>query len=288
MKAFTQKLHEDLLSKLQSLEDDPHSEKFRTERRMGLIIKTIKQILKKLETHHFETEQEEIIFFKSVLPETISLLVYYEGKHDWESVDRLGTEKTKQDHLEQLFKKINDFFRDNDELFKYYRTGRTNLDRYFFLPKRNTEREDYDLLSTIMDPSFCTMACLKVAIFSGYASLEKEILESLNKKEDGIKMKKKIWGENNISDYPPKLQWTGSKFALIELIYALKAAGVFNHGKADLKTITHYFEKVFSIDLGNITRSHQEMITRKTSHTIFLDELKQKMLELINRSLRSK
>ncbi len=48
-----------------------------------------------------------------------------------------------------------------------------------------------------------------------------------------------------------RLEWTFSKVALTELIYALKAAGVFNHGNADLKTIARHFEKVFGVDLGN-------------------------------------
>jgi len=286
MQTFTEKLHDELKSKLQMLEDDPHSEKFRAERRMGLIIKTINQILKKLETHHFPTEKEEIVFFKSVLPSTISLLVYYNGKNDWESVERLGTQKAKQDYLEHLFRKINDFFKDNDELFKYYRSGRTNLDQYYFLPKRNLDGENFDLISSLMDPSFCTISCLKLAIFSGYASLEKNILEALNKKEDGAKLRMKVWGENNIADSFDKLEWTFSKVALIELIYALKATGVFNDGKADLKTIARYFEKVFCVDLGNITRTYQEIISRKTGQTIFLDQLKEKLAELIDRNLK--
>jgi hypothetical protein len=286
MQTFTEKLHDELKSKLQMLEDDPHSEKFRAERRMGLIIKTINQILKKLETHRFPTEKEEIVFFKSVLPSTISLLVYYNGKNDWESVERLGTQKAKQDYLEHLFRKINDFFKDNDELFKYYRSGRTNLDQYYFLPKRNLDGENFDLISSLMDPSFCTISCLKLAIFSGYASLEKNILEALNKKEDGAKLRMKVWGENNIADSFDKLEWTFSKVALIELIYALKATGVFNDGKADLKTIARYFEKVFCVDLGNITRTYQEIISRKTGQTIFLDQLKEKLAELIDRNLK--
>ena len=286
MQNFTEKLHDELKAKLQMLEDDPHSEKFRAERRIGLIINTINQILKKLETHHFPTEKEEIVYFKSVLPSTVSLLVYYDGKNDWESVERLGTQKAKQDYLEQLFRKINDFFRDNDELFKYYRSGRTNLDRYYFLPKRNLDGENFDLISSLMDPSFCTISCLKVSIFLGYATLEKNILQTLNKKEDGVKLRKKVWGESNITDSFDRLEWTASKVALTELIYALKATGVFNHGNADLKTIARHFEKVFGVDLGNITRTYQEIITRKTSQTIFLDELKQKISELIERSLK--
>ena len=263
MQTFTEKLHDELKSKLHMLEDDPHSEKFRAEQRMGLIIKTINQILKKLETHRFPSEKEEITYFKSVLPSTISLLVYYDGKNDWESVERLGTQKAKQDYLEQLFKKINDFFKDNDELFKYYRSGRTNLDRYYFLPKRNLDGEDFDLISSLMDPSFCTISCLKLAIFLGYASLEKNILQTLNKKEDGVKLRKKVWGENQITESSEKLEWTFSKAALIELIYSFKATGVFNNGKADLKTIARYFEKVFAVDLGNVSRTYQEIINQK-------------------------
>jgi RteC protein len=286
MQNFTEKLHDELKAKLQLLEDDPHSEKFRAEQRIGLIIKTINQILKELETYRFPNEKEEITYFKSVLPSTISLLVYYDGKNDWESVERLGTQKAKQDHLEQLFRKINDFFRDNNELFKYYRSGRTNLDRYFFLPKRNLDGETFDLISSLMDPSFCTISCLKVAIFLGYARLEKHILDTLNKKEDGVKLRKKVWGESDMANSFDKVEWTSSKAALTELIYALKAAGVFNHGKADLKTIVRYFEKVFSVDLGNVSRTFQEFTSRKTGHTIFLDELKQKMAELIEKSLK--
>ena len=194
MQNFTEKLHDELKANLQMLEDDPHSEKFRAEQRIGLIIKTINQILKKLETHRFPTEKEEIAYFKSVLPSTISLLVYYDGKNDWESVERLGTQKAKQDYLEQLFKKINDFFKDNDELFKYYRSGRTNLDRYYFLPKRNLDGEDFDLISSLMDPSFCTISCLKLAIFLGYASLEKDHPADTEQKRRRRKTEKKGLG----------------------------------------------------------------------------------------------
>ena len=34
-----------------------------------------------------------------------------------------------------------------------------------------------------------------------------------------------------------KQKWTGSKVALVELIYALHAEGVFNNGSSDLKDV---------------------------------------------------
>jgi len=41
-----------------------------------------------------------------------------------------------------------------------------------------------------------------------------------------------------------RLNWTGSKVALIELLYALHSEGVFNNGAADLKDLVEYFENI--------------------------------------------
>ncbi len=283
MQEFTQNLHDELLSKLNKLEEDPHSEKFISHRRIEVIVKTTNLILQKLSDHSFKTEKDEIHFFKFVLPPVISLIVYYSGKTEWESVERLGTLRAQHDFMEQQLKKINDFFRDNDEFFKYYRSNKTNLDRYYFLPKKQLIQENTDLLSSLMDPSFCTIYCLKIAIFLGYVRLEKDLLDSMNGKEENSILSSTIMEETQQIAHRDKLVWTFPKIALIELIYALRATGTFNQGKADLKRIVRYFEKVFSIDLGNYSRSYQEIVTRKTGFAIFLDLLKEKMQLSIDR-----
>ena len=43
----------------------------------------------------------------------------------------------------------------------------------------------------------------------------------------------------------PKLDWTSSKTAMIELIYALHSQGVFDNGNADIKVIAKTFERAF-------------------------------------------
>mgnify|MGYP000703370779 CR=1 FL=1 len=70
-----------------------------------------------------------------------------------------------------------------------------------------------------------------------------------------------------------KLTWTGSKVALIELIYALHTEGVFNNGAADLKDIAEYFEHTFEIDLGQYRRVFLEIRARKNDRTKFLTTL---------------
>ena len=56
--------------------------------------------------------------------------------------------------------------------------------------------------------------------------------------------------------------------------YALHESKVFDNGQADIKEITHVFEKAFQIDLGdNITRSFIDIKNRKTDQTRFLNQL---------------
>jgi hypothetical protein len=79
----------------------------------------------------------------------------------------------------------------------------------------------------------------------------------------------------------PTISWTDSKAALIEVIYAFKAKGSFNHGKATLKDITDVFQKVFDVELTNPTRDFQEVLRRKTGYSIYLDGLKERYMQYI-------
>ena len=75
------------------------------------------------------------------------------------------------------------------------------------------------------------------------------------------------------------LHWTAKKVDLIELIYALHEAKVFDNGQADIKEITHVFEKAFQIELEDkVYGSFGDIKKRKTDQTRFLSHL-QKLLE---------
>ena len=76
-----------------------------------------------------------------------------------------------------------------------------------------------------------------------------------------------------------KQNWTGSKVALIELLYALHTEGVFNNGASDLKDIAEYFENIFNIDLGQYHRAFLEIRMRKSGQTKFLNALKEKLVK---------
>jgi hypothetical protein len=69
------------------------------------------------------------------------------------------------------------------------------------------------------------------------------------------------------------LQWTAKKTDLIELLYALDAAGCFNSGNASLNQIAMYFEEVFHTDLSHFPRDFYEMRIRLDPMP-FIDKLK--------------
>ena len=71
----------------------------------------------------------------------------------------------------------------------------------------------------------------------------------------------------------PNLKWTAKKTDLIELLYALDAAGCFNSGKASLNQIATYFEKVFNTDLSHFPRDFYEMRIRLDPMP-FMDKLR--------------
>jgi hypothetical protein len=71
----------------------------------------------------------------------------------------------------------------------------------------------------------------------------------------------------------PNLQWTAKKTDLIELLYALDAAGCFNSGNASLKQIATCFENVFNTDLSHFPRDFYEMRIRN-DQMLFMNKLK--------------
>ncbi|MFT4018865.1 MAG: RteC domain-containing protein [Agriterribacter sp.] len=66
----------------------------------------------------------------------------------------------------------------------------------------------------------------------------------------------------------PVLNWTGSKVALIELIYALHSQSVFDNGKTDIKVIVQTFENILNINLGDFYHTYLELRSRKANRTI--------------------
>lgn len=72
------------------------------------------------------------------------------------------------------------------------------------------------------------------------------------------------------------MNWTESKTALTELIYALHSQGAF--GNSDIVAIAKTFESTFNISLGDFYHTFMELKSRKINRTKFLDSLRDALI----------
>ena len=237
-------------------------------------IKVLIPIFENLKTkvlkHTFTNKAEEISFFRDTKPQFTSKLIYYNEIYNIETNKPFGSKKVIRKYFNSELIKLQAFYTENKEFYKYYLTDNKSLDQKYFLRGKHDLKHTFDSFYFQADKRFCTSHDYKVAKILANDKIktyiENEIL-NLEKKD------KKI---NNTNTKTQK--WTGSKVGLIELIYALHTEGVFNNGTSELKEVTNFFEKTFHIDLGQFNRAFLEIRARKSERTKFLNTLREKLI----------
>lgn len=232
--------------------------------------------LEKLKTFFIKYKRlnktEEIKFFRDIKPKFASKLIYYNEIYTIETNKPLGSQKTIGKYYKTELLKLKVFFMENQEFYRYYRTGNNCLDNKYFI------RAKYDLKLMLdshyfqADHRFTTSHDYKVARILANDEI-KDFLE-----EQITKLDRKTIAIQSPSPLHKAPKWTGSKVELIELIYALHTEGVFNNGTSGLKEVTTFFESSFNIDLGQFNRVFLEIRNRKSERTKFLNTLKNKLI----------
>ncbi|WP_162127491.1 RteC domain-containing protein [Flavobacterium phycosphaerae] len=235
-------------------------------------IKIIITILEKLKTkflnHQFENKAEEVDFFRNIKPRFAAKLIYYNEIYNIETAKPFGTRKAIRKHYKLELTKLEKYGNENIEFYKYYRTGNNNLDKKYFIRGKHDLRHTLDSFYFQADQRFSTSHDYKVAKILANDNL-KVYLESEIAKLDDKQVQ---------STFKKTQKWTGSKVALIELIYALHAEGVFNNGQSELKEVVKSFESAFGVELGQFHRVFLEIRARKSERTKFLNSLKEKLI----------
>lgn len=167
--------------------------------------------------------------------------------------------------------KLKNFFDENLDFYRYYRTGSTYLDHKYFVRGKQDIRLSLDAHVYELDPKFCTSHDFKISTILANDLLQVHLENEL--------MRLDYQSVGKTSEFVPKdmMRWTGSKVSLIELMYALHQSGSFNNGQTDIKSIAAYFEKIFDIELGNYYRTYLELRIRHNP-TKFLDTLRESLL----------
>src|SRR5690606_16725045 len=239
----------------------------RMEAVIHLILECLSELKEYIMKRGFKIADEEIRFFKYQKPIIVSKLIYYNAIYKIETKKPYGTKPIRK-YLKKELKKLKRFFDSNIDFYKYYRSNNSYLDEKMFMRGKHDIKLWLDTYYFQSDQTFSTSHDYKVAKIIANDLIQVYIENKLYNipKEDKSKA-------------PKKLKWTGSKVALIELIYALHYQGVFDNGNNDIRVVAGYFESAFDIDLGNFYQTYLELRNRKMNRTKFLDGLREVLLK---------
>jgi hypothetical protein len=243
------------------------------EQAITIILKSINELKKTTIKSNFKSQNEEIQFFKDIKPKFTSKLIYYNTIFKIETKKPHGGERILKKYLNNELDKLKRYFDNNLDFYKYYRTGSNYLDHKYFSRGKIDIKLALDSFYFEVDHSYSTSHDFKVAKIMAHDLIQVYLEDQL------LMLENKEPKEKSQVNPKVKQTWTGSKVALIELLYALHTEGVFNNGSSDLKDIAEYFENIFNINLGQYHRAFLEIRMRKSDQTKFLNALKEKLIK---------
>jgi len=225
--------------------------------------------------HAFPDRDCEIYFFKQVKPAIMARYIYYQKVYRLHTGYYNGSGLLEKERLEMELRAIARFFDDNRDFYTYYRNGYIHHDELFFI------RGNYNwkLCPGVnhFDTIFSTSFDGKLAELMANELLMKYIDGMLN---PSIKPADPTPANTALRAHHASLRCTASATDVVELGYALHAAGFFNNGKASIKEVMAFMTDAFKVDLRNFYHLYLRLRERKNP-TKFLDELKSALLRLI-------
>jgi len=272
MKTFTNSDLAAMQTELQQIADSSENNLQAAERSYQSVQQHLQKLKEFILSRGFKDKAEEIYFFKHLKPLYLKELIYFKEIFHLEAGMPLADEHALQQYYKQFTERIKGFFERNHRLYIYHRMGKTDQDEVFFTRGANhgTLLPEYVL---DIDPAFSTLYSFKLAKILAYEKLNAYIRHAIHQQINGS-------SQADASELSRlSLPWTDKKTGLIEILYALQSMGSLNNSKAELRQIARLFEVAFNIDLGNYSRTFQEIRLRIRRRTPFLDSMKEMLLK---------
>lgn len=210
----------------------------------------------------FNSDPEEIQFFRHIKPVLISKLTYYQFVYELETQKHVLSAKKMKNLVKN---RKNDLLRviNNDrEFLKYFRNNCSYLDHHYFT-RNGIECKPCALkIPSLIDPGFSTSHDFMVAKIMTYDLLTTQLSEQSFSKPSSL-------------NFPEKstITFTDRNISIIELAYALYYSGSIDNGAADIREICEQLGKAFNIEVNDFYRSFLDIKSRKGSKTRYLDKL---------------
>lgn len=223
-----------------------------------------------LKEYQFQSQAEEIQFFKNVKPDIMSKLIFEKNMLKIETMAPQVKELKLVYYQSQLnsyaiYSSINPVFYD------YYRSNATEFDSVYFVRNNRSPIMDAECSYIHFDARFSTYYDYKLAKIKAWD----KVIKTLDAKIQKLKTQDNKAPINILTNIrKSKLKWTASKVDYVELIYSLILSGAVNNGNCDYKELAIILGKVFNIEIeDNVHRYYSDIKARKTNPTRFLKRI---------------
>lgn len=273
--------YRELLSKV-SAREEKASEMATIVEQAGMMIALLQDVLlelkEKIRISGFTDAAEEIEFFRFVKPQVVGKLIFYNEAYRIETTCPVQGGKMYRKYYAGQLKNVkrNHASKLDMVFYRYYRSGRTDRDHELFRRGQLHFAAIMDSFYFEMDSQYSTyydhLAARIIAQDLLYAYLLSRIDPDMGFDIQGLGMTE-------------SLEWTGSKNALIELIYALYVSGVISNGKIGVRKVSQVFQGIFKIPLGDIHHAFHRMKDRAGHRTLFIEKLKESLEHYMDKDL---
>jgi len=238
-------------------------------------------VKKQIAENGFKNDEEEIQFFRTIKPQILGKLIYYNKVYRIETTCPVSNGKMYFSYFSTQFANLKREYIEhicNSDFYRYYRSGRTDRDDTYFKRGNINYHDGLNSIVFEIDPEFSTFYDYKIARIIANELLYSYLLTKINPDENPDAIQQKPESSKDIF-------WTESKNALVELTYALYASTSISHGKIGVRKISLMFQILFGITLGDLHHAFHRMKTRSGSRTAFLDQLKSSLEEYMDKDL---
>ena len=225
-----------------------------------------------VQSEPFESDTDEIAFFKQYKPRILGPLFYFHHILRIESQRPPGEEEL-DDYYEKQQEEQKLFFDRHVAFFQYYRSGATYLDNYYFLRGRQGNVIDVDVCHLDDEAEFSTgydylvARIMAMEMLYAFLSVKRTYLQNGN--EDVSTELLKVKGS---------YQWTGSAIELVEIVYGLSETGSINNGETPIHELAAFVGTLLNIDIRDCYSTYTDMKRRKNeSRTYFLDKMRERL-----------
>jgi hypothetical protein len=243
----------------------------------GLSAKTSEEIMVLLESREFNSEQEEIDFFKLLNPKVLTPLIEQGLKYTILINKPIDTNEALIGYFENALKTLQSFFSMNNFHYQYFKNNFMELDRIYF--KRNAGPPTIPVSEIpVQGNQYYPPMSYLFAKFLAYENIQHYLLNEI----DSLKILPSIDKSHIDSEHHTEIRWTGDAINVVELAYGLWLTGQLNNGNASLNQIVRWLENNLSVSIGIAQRKFSEISRRKRiSVTKFIDQMQEAILKKI-------